>query len=633
MGLLASCDNRPRVGPESCACLVEAGDPTDGVGVRFVPEGVCHCLEGERAVGRVDGDRPDVFYVSPDGTAEGAGTPDDPWDTPDWVRLAEAEDPVIRVAAVDSDGAAAVYEGVWSTDLDLAVMIDGGWAPAPDAWVAAHPEAYPTIDGLSFEGTTWLTARHLRLGGSRAHALLVPGPVSVELDDVIVAPSGASRGVFIGPGPEPTDEIPGWTVTVRNSRITAGRGPALSIQGLEGDSSQVTIANSVFVGGRGRSGLRADGLAFQDLAGGVSLNQVVVAGAARGIVARDSVLDAVHVLVASSTDHGILIPPPTSDAGGSETRLRAVTVHGSRGDGVTLDGPAERGSLTVDSLDIFDVADTGFTDATGSPSQVNGLTLVDVQRPFGRGTPAPDSCTVDEADDAAAATCETGAERPTREVLSGPDRVLFTDDDVRQACAPDDGVSSEGLLHRFPFDGTLQDVCRGALIVDPESAAFTADPDGTPDAALAPEGCSLLRLPAEMPAGAATTSFWIRVDGGIPEELRPPLATIGGARISYDHGQWKVELLDRTVDPATIEPMRAVVPDEWVHMAIVWDDTARENRLYLNGEPAGRTASYVPQRTLQTIDAGCFGDHTAFDELRLYSRVLNDAEIAHLAVP
>ncbi|MGW3353711.1 LamG-like jellyroll fold domain-containing protein [Nonomuraea rubra] len=143
-----------------------------------------------------------------------------------------------------------------------------------------------------------------------------------------------------------------------------------------------------------------------------------------------------------------------------------------------------------------------------------------------------------------------------------------------------------------------------------------------------------------------SVSAWVRLegtDGQFRTAVSQDAATGSGFYLQYTSGgSWAFSMLQRdgTSPPAdrAVAPGRAAV-GVWTHLTGVFDVASKEMRLYVNGARAASATHATPWHNDGAVQIGR-GKHDGkavdhwpggVDEVRLYDRVLGDAEIHGLA--
>ena len=198
----------------------------------------------------------------------------------------------------------------------------------------------------------------------------------------------------------------------------------------------------------------------------------------------------------------------------------------------------------------------------------------------------------------------------------------------------------EGLAGAWPLDGDLPVQLGGdARFVDsPFGQAVSLD--GDYDSVVIPRNDAM-----NVGNGDFTVAVWIR-----PTELRMAgivaLGAYDGVRGWYldmpsNKGDLRIETTgpDTLSNGAVISPQGILRKDAWQHVAAVVRRGAGESRLYVNGYPVAKGAIGPKNIDNQELDlhigqipaAGYF--HGELDEVRIYRRALNEAELQGLVEP
>lgn len=235
-------------------------------------------------------------------------------------------------------------------------------------------------------------------------------------------------------------------------------------------------------------------------------------------------------------------------------------------------------------------------------------------------------------------------------VLAGCDSLfglVAIDPPSDAASEPADATLPSGLVSWFPLEqtasGTVAELVAGRDGMCTGSSCPTATP-GQRGGALLFDGIAQIVTATPAPVLNAHASFtlaaWARVDVVDTSRI--------GCIVSKRYGtggsnSWQIcegaTWVVFTTSATLLGP--DAVAGTWRHFAVTWNATSTELQLFVDGSPAG-----PPMYVDDTFDDGAviiggdIDDSTAvalfpgaIDDVRLYSRVLDAAELATLAMP
>ena len=267
-----------------------------------------------------------------------------------------------------------------------------------------------------------------------------------------------------------------------------------------------------------------------------------------------------------------------------------------------------------------------------------------------------------------AAALPADANRSRRHGLVLRPRAAFADRSSASACWPPPSAAPPGrrarprprtgLLFYLSADhGTTADFSAGGTPAPNFDYEVTSIPDGAKGPAL--QCGDLQRLawwaPGNIYAQRGTLSFFWRSRYPVGPTQFPVFRVGFGDHSSWDMVWLRIDYnghgFDAFVTDASLARTRVSVtlqpfpqPDEWTHLAISWDET-RGIRFYVNGKLAAKDETVAVYNT--ALDQ--FGPHSRIispynvqsdynfvrggdiDEIRIYDRMLDDADVATLA--
>lgn len=214
--------------------------------------------------------------------------------------------------------------------------------------------------------------------------------------------------------------------------------------------------------------------------------------------------------------------------------------------------------------------------------------------------------------------------------------------------AKPDATIPEELIAWFPLDdvasGTVTEAVAGQHGMCTGSACPTPTP-GVVDGALLFDGS--FQLVTATPAAALNTpasftlAVWARMDVSVPEGFACAVNKRYGAET---FNSWQLCTFFDTWRFVSVTTM-IVGPDvrlgTWQHFAVTWDAASTQLQLYVGGEPFGATMFVDLPFDDGHLIIGADVDGTsafgyfpgAIDDVRVYNRALDSAQIQRLATP
>lgn len=207
---------------------------------------------------------------------------------------------------------------------------------------------------------------------------------------------------------------------------------------------------------------------------------------------------------------------------------------------------------------------------------------------------------------------------------------------------------TDGLVAYYPFNGNAQDTSGMGNHGVVNGAKPTADRTGKANSAFAfagpaggPQNVTVANSPSLDIQGntSLAISAWIRT---LSQTWSQPIVLKWG-RGDTEDDQWMFGLYNGRIrfnfknDEADLRSATTIPIGVWTHVTGVYDASASEMRIYINGALSSKLSkSWTIRRTTQPVtiggDAGTPPDvfHGDLDEVRIYSRALSSTEVSQL---
>jgi hypothetical protein len=219
---------------------------------------------------------------------------------------------------------------------------------------------------------------------------------------------------------------------------------------------------------------------------------------------------------------------------------------------------------------------------------------------------------------------------------------LETDTDTDTDTDSGPTVNVEDWLWAVDFDGTVSSRGQNIWSDGYSNALFTADRDGTSDAALAAEGCGGLR--ASMAGNNQfSISMWVKpsiaLDSSVTDRQMLTVFAYGPWQIFYSRGYWESEFYGERSGVLTTRTQETVPANVWRHMAWVVDGSQAITMVYVNGVAVAQGEFFDDESVRGVTGAlnfGCTGGQRtngpfAIDEVRVYDYPLTSEQLALLS--
>jgi len=273
----------------------------------------------------------------------------------------------------------------------------------------------------------------------------------------------------------------------------------------------------------------------------------------------------------------------------------------------------------------------GTTSATTSASTATTIASDPTLDVSGPDTLPGTSSSVGSVDDTADTIATTGAEGTTGTELDPTLLLWFTFEHDTDAALVNDGVlggSAPCVLGSCPTP-----IADGAI-----GMAATFDGVGT---------CGVFPFAPELNPPEYTLALWLRRDAHVPGYDGAFTKPVGDGvfntfRVSLEGlSGTQEDLVGVHVglqDNSGVELTQLLVFGAWTHIAATWSGTALE--MFIDGESIGVEPSMLFEVDEHDVYVGCDDDvpvgithflHGSLDDVRMYSRVLDDTEVAALA--
>lgn len=230
------------------------------------------------------------------------------------------------------------------------------------------------------------------------------------------------------------------------------------------------------------------------------------------------------------------------------------------------------------------------------------------------------------------------------------DTDVDTDDEGQDTDSDTDGETDEpvvdladGLNFRSHFDGNTTDISPAGLTLLGNPPTYVADRHGTASAAVEAEHClRYSSMTFDGSIGEFSFAAWIHPVANFAQSTRQTLSGGGGGHFQFyvSDATTTTEVYELIGENRRATSMRTETPypaDTWTHVAFVFDVT-NGGQYYINGAEVtteGTNWATVIQTGTGQLYVGCnaLGEEFAadFDEVGMWSRRLNAAEVAALA--
>lgn len=201
--------------------------------------------------------------------------------------------------------------------------------------------------------------------------------------------------------------------------------------------------------------------------------------------------------------------------------------------------------------------------------------------------------------------------------------------------------------YQYPFDGSVQNVSSNPAFTGSYGAfAYGSDRDGKADASIYFTGGTVFSYPQQMPTNQISVCFWYKTatDGVVLPAQPVKYIILGAVDTNVFAAPWSVSI---TRSSSTADEFCLVVATSqagvsgcfetdasWNHIAMVWDNSGATSSLkgYLNGLQVV-DLSNLSRNTILNPDMLVVANKdtlSLLDDLRIYNRILSDAEIATL---
>ncbi len=207
-----------------------------------------------------------------------------------------------------------------------------------------------------------------------------------------------------------------------------------------------------------------------------------------------------------------------------------------------------------------------------------------------------------------------------------------------------DWTSTDGLLHRFRFEDSLQDSVTG--IAATAEAADLPFVEGKPGRAVQFQGNSAVAAAEAGNFGyfdKFSIAAWIRPDNpsGTIVSRMTPVEEGAGYYVHLHNGHLQVNLVKRWLDDSIRVESRDPLPmSEWQHVTVTYDGSrlAEGIRVYLNGRPVPMEVrldrlnqTFAELKEPFRVGRGHSDFHGTIDEVQVYGRALTADEVSSIA--
>ncbi len=200
--------------------------------------------------------------------------------------------------------------------------------------------------------------------------------------------------------------------------------------------------------------------------------------------------------------------------------------------------------------------------------------------------------------------------------------------------------------YHYPFDGSIQNVSSNPAFTGSFGTfAYGPDRDGMPNASIYFTGGTVYSYPRQMPSNQISVCFWYKtaMDGVTLQEEPKTYGVLEAIDTTVGGNPWSVSITRSTSSPdefclKVISGGSAVsgcfeTDTSWNHIALVWNNSAQATlKGYLNGLQVV-DLSNLSQNTFLLPDMLSISNQDTLsrvDDVRIYNRLLSDAEIATL---